>query len=149
MPSSYDVIHNENYEIELCDINTDDLVLETTVDETDLTGLGHIKITIYSSEAYGYPHFHIIKNTKERVSCICIFEPRYFVHGEYRSTLNSKQRKQLDYALRMPNQNNQEKTNWEFIRDFWLTKNDINGIYKNKARSKQPDYTKLREFIQE
>lgn len=148
MPSSYDIIHSKKNEIIVCEFNTAELLMEDDVVGTRMPGLGSIKITIYGNEAYGIPHFHILKKTNERVSCICLFEARYFVHGGYKALLNSKQKKQLDKILRLPNKTEPELTNWEYMAKYWISHNDSNNLY-NKRKYKQPDYTKLDGFIQE
>lgn len=147
IPSSYDIIHSKENEIIIGEFNVDELLKEESVSEADLTGLGRIKITVYTNEAAGYPHFHIIRNDKEKLSCICIFKARYFVHDAYVLKLNSKQRKQLDKILRMPFKGNPNITNWERIAEVWLTTNDDNGLFASYAKSKQPDYTKLNGYI--
>ena len=99
--------------------------------------LGIGKIYVYSNEG-NIPHFHI--NGKGWKSCIKIYEPKYFIHGDYTQTFSSKQRKILNSYLHQRN-NTYSGTNWEYISYVWkLRGNPIINIPENPI---QPDYTKL------
>lgn len=147
MPSSYDVIHSKENEIVIGEFNTDELLNEDKIVDTTLPGLGSIKISIYSGEGDNRPHFHLLTIADEKVSCICLYEPKYFVHNGYTTILNSRQRKQLDKILRELLPKYKPYTIWEFMSNFWLDNNDEFKLYADRRNSSQPDYTKLDGFI--
>ena len=147
MPSSYDVIHCKENEMVIGEFNTDELLNEDKITVTTLPGLGSIKISIYSNEGDSRPHFHLLTIADEKVSCICLYEPKYFVYNGYTTILNSRQRKQLDKVLRERLSENNPKSIWRITSDYWLDHNDEFGIYADRRNSSQPDYTKLNDFI--
>ena len=147
MPSSYEVIHSKEHETVIGEFNTDELLNEENVTVATLPGLGSIKISIYSDEGVSRPHFHLLTIADEKVSCICLYEPTYFVHNGYTTVLNSRQRKQLDKILRKQYSKDNPKTIWRYMSDFWLDNNDEFKLYADRRNSSQPDYTKLDGFI--
>ena len=104
-------------------------------------GLGECKICVYADEGT-IPHFHIMKNKNEQYTCICLFEPLYFHHGNKNGTLNSKQKRILnDWLLAPINYNGINLTRWETAVFLWRMNNGEKYIPQHSL--KQPDYTTM------
>lgn len=100
--------------------------------------VGECRICVYSNEGT-IPHFHIIdKNNFE--CCICIYEAKYFNHGNKQGKLNSKQRKLLNTWMSQPSSVDKSVTNWQVINIAWRIGNDDKYVPKNP---KQPNYTDM------
>ena len=97
------------------------------------SGIGECKIEVYSGEG-DVPHFHIFSTNKSFNTCVCIYSPNYFAHGDkYSGKFNSKQLKQLDEWLNSPNSEEEKINNWKVIKDSWESMN---------PSCKFPDYKK-------
>lgn len=107
---------------------------------------GNCKIFIRTEEGENVPHFHIesmnIKNNKPAFkSAIKIFEANYFLHGQYKSTLNNKQKEVLNNFLNEPFKNS-NYNKWQIIRNEWFRANNEDMSY-GESRIPQPNYNML------
>lgn len=106
--------------------------------------IGECKVEVYSGEGQ-IPHFHIYNNDHSFDTCVCIHSANYFSHGnKYKDKFNSKQCKELDQWLR--NQFNEINTIWEIIRGMWEVSNPYCKFPNYLKVTKQPDYTKMKDF---
>ena len=105
------------------EIAFDDSIEEASYGEVGLKHLGECSVYIYSNEG-PIPHFHLISKNKKFETCICIFEPLYFLHGTKTGTLNSKQRKQLNNWMNQKiDYSDANITNWQSIKLAWIWNN--------------------------
>lgn len=102
-------------------------------------------------------HFHAEKTDKSFKTCVCIYEPCYFIHKDYIDKFNNEQKERLDYYLRQPSIYNPKETNWERAIRLWKENNPDNyNRYtyekiikmKYKDKPKQPDYTTMEKTVQ-
>ena len=127
-------------------------ILDEVVYKGNLKSKGQIKggdvnIIVYGDEGNGKPHFHIKKNNGESFSknpneagdcCVLLNKAEFWPHDNHKTVLKKSQMKQIDAWLRLPNENEPNKTNWEVACELWETQNDSSvGV------DKQPDYTKM------
>lgn len=124
---TYEKIHSDENRRFCCEM---ELEFEKYVGTTD--------INVYTNEG-PIPHFHIESKSEGFDCCICIFEAYYFSHGSHTDTLNSKQKKQLDNFLSEKSKFNRKLSNWEFIRDAWISANHKTDGISDYPMSK-PNY---------
>lgn len=100
------------------------------------------RISVYSNEG-PIPHFHISDTTNNKGidTCICIFAPMYFIHGNHSSILNNEELKILNKFLQSNYDDNE--TYWDHIVYTWDKNNPGNKRKYPQFRytNKQPDYT--------
>ena len=135
--------HIDELYIAKIDLNIDNMIDESIHTE-NLLNLGECDIIIYGNEGK-IPHFHIVSNDKKFNCCVCIHQPRYFIHGNKTDKLSSKQRKILDSLLRK-NPKYRNDTLWTILAYEWNYSNPNNVIQMNDY-TKQPDYTKMTDSI--
>lgn len=89
------------------------------------------------------PHFHLISKDKKFETCICIFEPLYFIHETKTGTLNSKQRKHLNnWMNQMTKYTDPRISNWQTIKLAWILNNGTK--FKEVIRNyPQPNYSDM------
>ena len=96
-----------------------DILEEAEIPGLNLPGLGDCKVHIFDNEGPYIPHFHIKNDSGNKLNCaVKLFEADYFIHGQYKDKLNSKQRKELDKWLRSKSKDS-FTTNWEEIVARW------------------------------
>lgn len=119
-----------------------DFVEEASYGKLRLNHIGECEIYVYADEA-PIPHFHLISKDKKFETCICIFEPLYFLHGSKTGTLNSKQRKHLNNWMNEVSRFTQDKlNNWEVIKLAWILNNGTK--FKEVIRNyPQPNYSDM------
>lgn len=133
------------------DYNDEDILEDTKIADIIQSGKKTINYQLYVYSDEGpIPHFHLLEkfDTNRRVdTCICIFQAKYFVHGNHTSTLNNKELKILDSFLR--SEVSVGVSYWQYIVLIWDTNNEYNKERYPQLRyvSKQPDYTKTNGFI--
>jgi hypothetical protein len=123
--------------------------------KVNLDGLRELYVRVYADEdvakTNGFinvPHFHLENEDKSFMSCICLYESKYFNHGfKTIDTLNELQKEQLNNALKMQS-NIPSCTNWYSAMSEW----EVNYNYDNdnvnpKYTDIQPDYTQMTEII--
>ena len=113
---------------------------EASVNDIHMSGIGTVTIHVYGGEGE-IPHFHIRNKNGSFETCVRLYEAKYFKHQGKSDSLNSKQMKFLDKAMRTRHKDLVE-TNWEFACVLWDSANKTSLFSKSK---KQPDYTKLEE----
>lgn len=103
---------------------------------------GKLYIIIFSNDPGYIPHFHILNHPNPKKAtfkcCLKIETPEYFMHGDYKNILNSKQVKQLIEFLkseRFPN-----ITRWQYMVAAW---NDNNSKHSIPDNMPMPDYSTL------
>lgn len=77
------------------------------------------EVEVYPNEG-PIPHFHLhnsSENSNKKDICIRFDSPEYFVHGSYKSKLNSTGRKDLIKFL--ISEDEYGVSNWEFLRRYW------------------------------
>lgn len=137
--------------IKICEL---ELSFEASLDEdggkifdVNLKNTGICDIVVYKTEGNNVAHFHIIsrqrnKNNPKFDCAIMINQNRYFDHGKYKDTLNSKQLKELKAKL--------EEINPETKNNYW--KDIQNAFYNNfpdcieKRVDKIPDYSNIKLY---
>ena len=99
------------------------------------------KIDVYPNEGDRIPHFHFKFEKHGRIydGCIQICASKYFIHGNHKDTLTSKESLLLDKWLGL-NHRGTDKTNWQFIVELWNKSKD--NQYKVYLK-KQPDYSTI------
>ena len=100
-------------------------------------------IDVYSGER-SIPHFHIVSQNSDFVSCPLIFEPLYFNHKGKTGRLSSNQLKFLDTYLRQIEPTNPDGlTRWQIIAYTWKQFNpDFCQGWYDPMTYPQPDYNK-------
>lgn len=107
------------------------------------SGLDKCNIWIYTNEGT-IPHFHIVNNSKNFESCICLITNKYFIHGSKTDTLKSSQSKILNKYMKTINSKEVPLTNWQVACDIWNKNTNYKidkKIYSNSEN--QPDYSKI------
>ena len=113
------------------------LVEMAEVDRISLGGQEYI-VDVFADEGDYKPHFHLhpkgsLKKSDEIL--IRIDVPEYFLHGVYRKTLNSKERKELVTELSSVFEGD---SLWEAIRKNW------NRLHRDRTvHCDMPNYEKL------
>lgn len=106
--------------------------------------IGACKVYVYPNEG-PVPHFHLLSESNDFESCICIYSNNYFDHGSKIGILNSKQRKELNDWLKSDasEYSTVKGTYWDLIAVAWRMNNGDKYIPKVQ---KMPDYLNLANF---
>lgn len=94
-------------------------------------GFKSIRLAVYGKEGM-IPHFHFYKEVSPKQGipedsdekdngCICILEPKYFIHGKHQEKLDKKEMKSLIKFLNEKNETG--TTNWKFMIGLWNSSN--------------------------
>ena len=105
---------------------------------TKIANVGNFLISVFSDEG-PVPHFHFMNTKTGELGCIKILSCEYFKHGKYKTELNSKERKELQYFLSKQTKDEIFKegaTNFKVICHEWNKNNpnttvDINTTLPN------------------
>lgn len=121
-------------------------LLTEAVCKGNIQGWGDCTIEVYGNEGT-IPHIHIKSKDKSKEACICLFEPKGFIHGSDNKyiQLDKKAQKDLDKLLSKPS-SKANKSNWEFAVDIWSEKSG-DKIWEHKddyKDIKQPDYSNIK-----
>lgn len=122
-------------------IDFNNILTEESIDKKDPDfGFGTCEVFIWKREGSNIPHIHI-KN-KNIDTCVCIYKPYYFLHGQsHIDIMNNDQCKEFNNWMKMQNKRSRYKgfTNWEVACILW--KNTFPSLIEEV--NVQPDYTKL------
>lgn len=113
---------------------------------TPLKKWGKCDLIVWPDEGT-IPHFHVKSTTTGKEACVCIFEPKYFNHKEYHTTMGKKEREELDAFLKKKPSPKKDETYWDVLKAAWV-QNNKNKFYEHKDELKemqQPDYSKMTE----
>ena len=137
--------HNDpNYRDEslIGSFDLSDIIEEGSVGQTNVPKIGKVQIYVYGGEGT-IPHFHILTQNHEFETCLCIYEPKYFIHGSKTGRFNKKQLEQINNYLKSKHPV-LDITIWQMIAVTFDNNNSTSFAYKGM---KQPDYTKTIESI--
>lgn len=113
--------------------------LENKVHLTEMAKVGHFGdyiIEMFSNEG-PIPHFHFVNvHNKQVKGCIYLTKNKYFMHGCYTATLNSKERKLLVEFL------NQKANGISKYKDLCIKWNWTNSDYQFEAKE-IPNYLEI------
>lgn len=100
------------------------------------------RISIYGGEG-PIPHFHFYTNNPDAGGCIRLDKPEYFIHGNHKEKLSSKDRKNITKWLQSPHKSfgKYGATNWQVICIYW---DDNNPTHPFNKDAEMPDYNLLR-----
>ena len=116
------------------------------VDTAELPKLGECSIIVYGDEGDRLPHFHLVnfnKNPKQSIDCcICINEPRYFIHGNHRGTLTDAQALALEKVMTSKSKIFPERSVWGVTRGLWSIANSDKMLYRKRV----PRYRDLNRY---
>lgn len=122
-------------------INFNNSITEENIDKNDPDfGFGSCEVYIWKKEGDNIPHIHI-KNDKID-TCVCIYTPYYFLHGNsHVDHMNNKACNKFNDWMKKYNKRPRYSgfTNWEVASILWKSAfpDSMNEV------TKQPDYTKL------
>jgi len=106
--------------------------------------LGRCKIYVYGKEGK-IPHFHLISDNGEFETCICITQPKYFLHGSKTDKLTRVQREQLNDFLKTQTPKMPNSTIFQAIVFAWNFANEDNMPIP--FDTKQPNYCIMTDSI--
>ena len=107
--------------------------------DNDLEDHPTYQFYIYDDRS-GLPVFHIIPNHIYADFTIGLFEPKYYhYHCKHAYTLDYPD--VLDKVLREPYFRDESKSNWEVMKNIWITMYGARKTYESVEN--QPDYSKM------
>ena len=116
------------------------------VDTVELPKLGECSIIVYGDEEDRPPHFHLMnynKNPKQSIDCcICINEPRYFIHDKHKGTLTDAQALALEKVMTSKSKTFPERSVWGVTRGLWSIANSDKMLYRKRV----PRYRNLNKY---
>ena len=99
------------------------------------------KIAVYGDEG-DVPHFHIKNDDSSFECCVCIYEPKYYDHGDRENRqLSYSQKEELNKWMHQMNKYFKQDSNWEMIDMFW--ENCENNMKYVPEHSICPNYLDL------
>ena len=127
-------------------IDFNESMLENTFGLTNIKSIGACSLHVYANEGTK-PHFHLICKEAKFHCCIRLDCNYYFPHQNYRGTLNSRQRKELNDFL----------DTIKYFKDLDITASiwKAMSIYWNLNKAKEakevnidnkPDYSTMTNF---
>lgn len=102
---------------------------------------GGVEIWVWPREGGYTPHFHFWNTDKTISGCIKLESSEYFEHGQYKSKLDTHQRRQLVAFLKANSKNFPGLTNWQTIIGIWNSSNPQKTIDLNTP---MPNYLELK-----
>ena len=110
---------------------------------------GNCFVTVGVKEGQYIPHFHISSNNGAWASCIKIYVPEYFNHGNYYTEILSND--QVDILNKWLDSTSKEGTTiWKYISDNWIrnnvmTNNNDKNLIKTLEKMTKPTYELLKD----
>ena len=120
---------------------------DTVLNKVTIKNLS-VNIIIRTREGENYPHCHVIEtsenNGKQFHCCVCLDQPKYFIHKGKEDTFNTKQRKEFNKIMRSHPKRGDKSTVWDILVRTW------NKCNRKKVEVKEiPNYIKLSGCIRE
>lgn len=125
-----------------------DLTEEQVTARMDFCGR-ECKISVYNNEGDRIPHFHLETvgsvNKKQKLDCcICINEPRYFIHGKHTDTLTDSEAEELYNILKGKSDIDgfKDKSVWDMIKASWIIANGREYVFRKRV----PKYSDINRY---
>lgn len=127
--------------------NNDNEIINESVYSGNITGWGNCTIYVRGSEG-PIPHVHIDAKDGSKKACMCLFDSKFFSHGEPNKYTKLDKKALKDFDTIMSKQNKKKNiTNWEKAVEEWETSN-ASSPWEHKddyTSLVKPDYTKTKE----
>lgn len=92
---------------------------------------GGYEVYVCTDDPGCIPHVHVRDESTHGdnfETCIQLNTNRYFLHGHYKDTLNSQQRKDFAKFMESPSRNPKYRNNYEYAVDMWNDNNSSTSV---------------------